>query len=100
MLHGVSSTGIHVYLTDEQRRRIETLRRAEGIPLAEVVRRALDDYLERQTSDAEAALSTAFGTAPGASAPSRDEWDRGERPGGPSSLWKKSRGIRAAMHPA
>jgi len=64
-------------LTEEQRRRIDTLTQAEGITLAEVVRRALDDYFKRQTADVEAALSGTFGVAPDASAPSRDEWDRG-----------------------
>jgi predicted DNA-binding protein len=66
-----------IYLTAEQRHRIDTLTKAEGITLAEVVRRALDDYFRRQTSDVEAALSATFGAAPEASAPSRDEWNRG-----------------------
>ena len=73
----MSSTRTQVYLTDDQRQRIDTLRRAEGITLAEVVRRALDDYFRRQSSDVEAALSATFGAVPDASAPSRDEWDRG-----------------------
>ena len=73
----MSSTRTQVYLTEEQRRRIDTLRRAEGITLAEVVRRALDDFFERQTSDVDVALSTTFGAAPDAVAPSRDEWERG-----------------------
>ncbi len=69
------STRTQVYLTEEQRRRIDTVRRAEGVTLAEVVRRALDDYFRRQTSDVEAALSVTFGAVQDASAPSRDEWD-------------------------
>lgn len=73
----MSSIRTQVYLTDEQRQRIETLRRAEGITLAEVVRRALDDYFKRQASDVEAALTATFGAVPGALVPSRDEWDRG-----------------------
>ena len=73
----MSSTRTQVYLTEEQRRRIDTLRRAEGVTLAEVVRRALDDYFKRQTSDVETALSATFGAAPDAAAPDRNEWDRG-----------------------
>ncbi len=77
MLCCMSSTRTQVYLTDDQRQRIDTLRRAEGITLAEVVRRALDDYFSRQSSDVEAALSATFGAVPDVSVPSRDEWDRG-----------------------
>ena len=73
----MSSTRTQVYLTEEQRQRIDTLTQAEGITLAEVVRRALDDYFKRQSSDVEAALAVTFGAVPDASAPSRDEWDRG-----------------------
>ena len=73
----MSSTRTQVYLTEDQRRRIDNLRRAEGVTLAEVVRRALDDYFMRQTSDVETALSATFGAAPEATTPSRDEWDRG-----------------------
>ena len=71
------STRTQVYLTQAQRERIDTLTRAEGITLAEVVRRALDDYLDRQSADVEAALSVTFGAVPDAAAPNRDEWDRG-----------------------
>ena len=73
----MASTRTQVYLTEEQRRRIDTLTQAEGITLAEVVRRALDDYFKRQSADVEAALSATFGAAPDASAPNRDEWNRG-----------------------
>ena len=73
----MSSTRTQVYLTEDQRRRIDNLRRAEGVTLAEVVRRALDDYFMRQTSDVEAALSATFGAAPEATTPNRDEWHRG-----------------------
>lgn len=71
----MSATRTQVYLTGEQRRRIDEIARAEGVTLAEVVRRALDAYLDRD-SDAEA-LAATFGADPHAGAPSRDEWDRG-----------------------
>lgn len=73
----MSSTRTQVYLTEKQRERIDVLTRAEGITLAEVVRRALDDYFERRSADVEEVLSATFGAAPDASVPSRDEWDRG-----------------------
>ncbi len=65
-----------IYLTDEQRRRIDEIAASEGITMAEVIRRAIDDYLSDQP-DPRAALAATFGAAPDATVPSRDEWDRG-----------------------
>ncbi len=72
----MSATRTQVYLTEEQRRRIDEIAREEGVTLAEVVRRALDAYLDRDTN-VEAALAATFGADPQAGAPGRDEWDRG-----------------------
>ncbi len=69
------ATRTQVYLTEEQRRRIDEVARAEGVTLAEVVRRALDAYLSTE-QEASANLAATFGADPAASAPSRDEWDR------------------------
>jgi predicted DNA-binding protein len=66
-----------VYLTEEQRQRIDALAEAEGVTMAEVIRRALDSYLEDETPDAGLALAATFGAAADATVPSRDEWDRG-----------------------
>ena len=71
----MSATRTQVYLTAEQRRRIDEVARAEGITLAEVVRRALDAYLSAER-EASADLAATFGADPAARAPSRDEWDR------------------------
>lgn len=71
----MSATRTQVYLTEEQRRRIDEIARAEGVTLAEVVRRALDAYLSADR-DAAADLAATFGADPHAGAPSRDEWDR------------------------
>ena len=71
----MSATRTQIYLTEEQRQRIDRVTASEGIPMAEVIRRALDEYLGE--GDAEAALSSTFGAAPGASAPSREDWRRG-----------------------
>jgi predicted DNA-binding protein len=71
------STRTQVYLTDEQRRRIDELASAEGVTMAEIIRRAVDGYLDEQ-ADPSAALSATFGSAPDLKVPSRDEWDRGQ----------------------
>lgn len=72
----MSATRTQIYLTGEQRSRIDQVSEAEGIPMAEVVRRALDKYLAEEV-DATDALSATFGAAPEATSPSRDEWQRG-----------------------
>ena len=71
----MAATRTQVYLTEDQRRRIDDIATAEGITLAEVVRRALDLYLNTER-DAAVALAATFGADPDARAPSRDEWDR------------------------
>ena len=70
------STRTQVYLTDEQRKRIDELAASEGVTMAEIIRRALDGYLEEQP-DPRAVLAATFGAAPEAVVPSRDDWDRG-----------------------
>lgn len=44
--------------------------------MAEIIRRAVDGYLDEQ-ADPNAALSATFGSVPDLKVPSRDEWDRG-----------------------
>ncbi|MEX2279629.1 MAG: CopG family transcriptional regulator [Acidimicrobiia bacterium] len=73
----MSATRTQVYFTDEQRQRIDALAEAQGVTMAEIVRRALDFYLEDATLDAEPTLMATFGAAPDATVPSRDEWNRG-----------------------
>ena len=70
------STRTQVYLTDEQRRRIDELAESEGVTMAEIIRRAVDGYLDDQ-ADPGPALAATFGAAPDFSVPSRDDWDRG-----------------------
>jgi predicted DNA-binding protein len=72
----MSSTRTQIYLTDDQRRRIDRLAVAEGLTMAEVMRRAVDEYLDDQP-DVEVALRATFGAAPDADAPSRDDWRHG-----------------------
>lgn len=72
----MSATRTQIYLTEELRQRIDRVTASEGIPMAEVIRRALDEYLGDER-DVSAALSATFGAAPDASAPSREDWRRG-----------------------
>ncbi len=70
------STRTQIYLTDEQRQRIDELAESEGVTMAEIIRRAVDGYLNGQP-DPRVALAATFGAVPNAVVPSRDEWDRG-----------------------
>ena len=65
-----------MYLTEEQRRKVDQMADSEGVPMAVIIRRALDDYLTGD-ADATTALTATFGAAPSATAPSRDQWQRG-----------------------
>ncbi len=71
----MSATRTQVYLTEQQRRLIDEIAQSEGVSLAEVIRRALDVYLEAER-DPASALAATFGADPDAHAPNRDEWDR------------------------
>lgn len=70
------ATRTQIYLTEEQRRRIDRVAAAQGLTMAEVIRRAVDEYVDDET-DPAAALASTFGAEPGLSVPSRDDWDRG-----------------------
>jgi hypothetical protein len=71
----MSATRTQVYLTSEQRSRIDRTAASEGVTMAEVIRRAIDQYLG-EDSDPSAALAATFGAAPAAEAPSRHTWRR------------------------
>ena len=77
MLCCMSSTRTQIYLTEQQRAWIDEMTRAEGVTLAEVIRRALDEYFDRRDLRAGPALDSTFGADPEIGAPSRDEWARG-----------------------
>jgi predicted DNA-binding protein len=72
----MSATRTQIYLTEEQRRRIDEIAEADGLTMAEVIRRALDAYLP-ESPDPTPVLAATFGADPDAAAPARDEWDRG-----------------------
>ncbi len=64
-------------MTGQQRADIDAVATREGITLAEVVRRALDNYLEGLVVDPADILRATFGADTAMAPPSRDEWDRG-----------------------
>jgi len=63
-----------IYLTDEQRARIDEIAKRTHSTMAEVVRRAVDAYVDDDDDDY---LDATFGAAKGIgeTIPSRDEWD-------------------------
>jgi len=65
-----------IYLTAEQRKRLDDRRRRERRTLAELVRQAIDAYLADRSADPVSALNDTFGALPRLEVPSRDEWDR------------------------
>ena len=82
-----AATRTQVYLTQEQRDRIEELRAQDGRTLAEVIRAALDEYLathghaaaEARRAKRQRVLDETFGIAPDFPYPNRDEPDRFDR---------------------
>jgi predicted DNA-binding protein len=77
----MASTRTQIYLTDEQRRRLDERGRRTGAPLARMIREAVDGYLGDDSADVEAALEETFGALPNLQVPSRDEWERDASPG-------------------
>ena len=69
-----------IYLTDDQRRRLDARGRRTGAPMARLIREAVDVYLADDGSDLQAALDETFGALPELELPSRDEWERGPNP--------------------
>ncbi len=65
-----------VYLTAEQRTRLEARMRRERKSFAQVVRDALDAYLS-DDEGFDRVVSDTFGALPDLEVASRDEWDHG-----------------------
>lgn len=73
----MSAVRTQVYLTAEQRRKIDEIVARDGVSLADVVRAALDRYLGDAGADAADALAATFGAEERLQVPTRDEWARG-----------------------
>ncbi len=73
----MAATRTQVYLTTEQRRRLDEIAATQGKTLAQVVREAVDAYVSVTGPDSRGALDSTFGLLPDLEVPSRDEWDRG-----------------------
>ncbi len=73
----MASRRTQIYLTHEQRKGLDTLRGRDGKSLAEVVREAVDAYLENQGATPTDALAATRGALPDIEAPPRTEWERG-----------------------
>ena len=72
----MSMTRTQIYLSRELRARVDERAVAEGKTMAEVVREAVERYVDASL-DVDAELDATFGAVPGVEVPSRDEWDRG-----------------------
>lgn len=73
----MAATRTQIYLTPELRSRLDEVMQREHKSLAQIVREALERYLDSSAPNAETALASTFGTMPELTVPSRDEWDRG-----------------------
>lgn len=76
----MASTRTQIYLTADQRRRLDVRGRRTGSPMARMIREAVDAYLADDRPDADTVLDETFGTLPDLELPGRDEWDRGADP--------------------
>ena len=75
----MATTRTQIYLTREQRERLDAVAARDERSLAELIREAVDDYLRRTAPNPRRALRDTFGIAPDFEVPSRDEWDERER---------------------
>jgi hypothetical protein len=73
----MSATRTQIYLTQEQRKKLDARARREDKTLAQLIREAVDHYLENEVGEPESVLTATFGALPDLEVPSRGEWDRG-----------------------
>ena len=74
----MAATRTQIYLTLEQRARLDELIARDGRALAELIRDAVDLYLDSTAPDPAAALDRTFAAAPAFTVPAREEWSRRE----------------------
>ena len=74
----MGSTRTQIYLTAEQRSRIDAECARTGASLAQVIRAAIDAHLGRRSNEEyQRVLDETFGKYPDFEVPPRSEWDRG-----------------------
>ena len=66
----MAATRTQIYLTADQRSRLDERGAQTGLGLAELIRRAVDEYLGEQ-ADVQAALDETFGAVPDLEVPAR-----------------------------
>ncbi|OGO55300.1 MAG: hypothetical protein A2V85_06680 [Chloroflexi bacterium RBG_16_72_14] len=65
-----------MYLTHEQRRRLDRRARREDKTLAQVIREAVDAFVADEPPSPAAAVAATFGALPDMDVPPRAEWDQ------------------------
>jgi hypothetical protein len=75
----MAATRTQIYLTTEQRRRLDERGRSNGLGLAEMIRDAVDTYLGAEV-DLRPALDATFGALPDLDVSSDVGWERGTDP--------------------
>jgi len=75
----MGATRTQIYLTTEQRRKLDARRKREGKTLAALVREAIDEYLRNDAVRRREILDRTFGIAPDFTVPPRSEWRKREQ---------------------
>ena len=73
------ATRTQIYLTSEQRRRLDARSRRTGATLARMIREAVDAYLIEDAPSLAAALDDTYGSLPELELASREGWTGGKR---------------------
>ena len=72
----MAATRTQIYLTRQQRDKLDVLAADRGTTLANVIRDAIDAFLTEDKPDIARALADTFGKLPDLDLPSRNEWNR------------------------
>lgn len=70
----MATTRTQIYLTEEQRERLDELAGRRSVSMATVVRDAIDAYVGEAREDVSVVLDETFGSLPTLKVPSRAEW--------------------------
>jgi predicted DNA-binding protein len=70
----MSSVRTQIYLTGDQRKKLDARAKREGRSLATLIREAVDDYVQGEPAPLDVALDSTFGRLPDLEVPARSEW--------------------------